>query len=199
MSEELASGFNYERPPSLQNTILTGSDFFTQSVNLNNYVVSPCLYVYKKEALKNIAFYPNIVHEDNLFTTRLLLEEDIKITCIPDKLFNRRIRPESTMTQTKLEKHVRGYITVAEELLKLRKTIEKKETSIALSTFIQNIVTSSLKTCLPVYNQKFPYHIRKRAILVLVKLKHLKLKNIALCIFPEILAIKYKLKNFFQT
>ena len=145
---KIAESFNYERPATLLNHTIPANDFFCQSLKLNSYIVSPCLYMYKKNKFDNINFHPGIVHEDNLFTTRILLEnKNTNVTCIPDMLFNRRIRPESTMTQKKQAKHVQGYMTVAEELLKLITTNENSDTDKALSLFIQNIATSSLNAC----------------------------------------------------
>ncbi|MCY1288889.1 hypothetical protein D9M70_379520 [compost metagenome] len=198
VTAETAKSFNYERPQAFQNSSTSAIDFFKKSIELKNYVVSPCLYIYKRKNLENIKFHPNIVHEDNLFTTRLLLENsNIQITCIPDKLFNRRIRPESTMTQTKQERHINGYITVAEELIKLKKRLENSEVEKPLSQFIQNVSTSALISCCTVYNNKFPHHIRKRTIQIFKKIniKHLNPKNLAICMIPELLIITRKIKK----
>ncbi|MGH8437371.1 MAG: glycosyltransferase family 2 protein [Pseudomonas sp.] len=197
----LAKNLSYERSIALQNKTLSAKLFFAQAVNLKNYIVSPCLYIYKKSKLSNIKFYPGVVHEDNLFTTKLLLEnKDIQVTCIPDKLFNRRLRPESTMTQKKQEKHIQGYMTVAEELFKLDVVREKSEAGIALNKFIQNIVVSAVSTCRITYGNRIPFDVRKKSLQLMarIRIKFLIFKCVAVCVLPELLIAKEAVKNILR-
>ncbi|MBH1920946.1 glycosyltransferase family 2 protein [Serratia surfactantfaciens] len=117
--ESLAERFNpkYERNGSLSNITCPGTDFFQKAINVGNYIVSPCLYISSRKALKNIQFKNGIVHEDNIFTTRLLLENDITVHCVNEKFYLRRVRHGSVMTQKKGDEHVNGYYSCITELI----------------------------------------------------------------------------------
>ncbi|SFB11036.1 glycosyltransferase family 2 protein [Azotobacter beijerinckii] len=198
-SEDSCSITKTERSTALQNESCSARFFFTQSIKLGRYQASACFYIYKKHKMGNITFYPKIIYEDNLFTTRLLLEnDDIKVTCITDKLYNRRIRPESIMTQKKHENHVNGFLVVAEELLKLDLAKEKSETGAALNQFIQAMLRKASLTHRLVYDGRLSYRIRQRLIILYTKTRPTptRIKKILPNIFPELLAIKKSIKIF---
>lgn len=201
VDENLGKQFRGERALSLQNKSFSARSFFSQSVKLRSYLVSACLYIYKRHALGDIRFYPGILHEDNLFTTRLLLENPhAKTACISDRLYNRRIRPDSIMTQKKQEKHINGLLIVAEELLKLDLAKEKSEAGAALNQFIQTILTIAFNTCRQTYGDNFPYHARKRLTILFTqtRFRRKKAKTIALSVFPELSTIKQSMKKILQ-
>ena len=62
-------------------------------------------------------FYPGIIHEDELFTTKLTLQSD-KIFCLKRNLVKHRIRSASTMGKRYSKRNVNCYLTVIDELLK---------------------------------------------------------------------------------
>jgi len=193
--------FSGERAPPLQNTTLSGRSFFSQSIKLKSYLVSACLYMYKRQGLGDIKFYPGILHEDNLFTTRLLLENPhAKIFCISDSLYNRRVRPDSIMTQKKQERHINGLFIVAEELLKLDLAKENSEVGAALNRFIQTILTIALDACRQTYGNNFPYHARKRLTILFAqtRFRRKKAMTIVLSAFPELSTIKQSMKKILQ-
>jgi glycosyltransferase involved in cell wall biosynthesis len=193
ISEALESQLKAERAAILQNESCSARSFFTKSITLRRYQVSACLYIYRKDKLSNITFQPGIVHEDSLFTTRLLLENDnIKITCIIDKLYNRRVRPESILTQKKHDKHVEGLLVVAEELLKFDLTKEKSETGAALNQFVQSILRSASLTYRVIYGGKLSYDMRKKLIILYSRTRptYRKIRKIVPHIFPELLTMR---------
>lgn len=61
-------------------------------------------------------FYPGIIHEDELFTTKLTLQSD-KIFCLKRNLVKHRIRSASTMGKRYSKRNVNCYLTVIDELL----------------------------------------------------------------------------------
>ena len=67
----------------------------------NKFVVSPCLIFVRRDFIRNniIRFHNGIMYEDNIFHIRLLLELHNGYV-LHEKLFNRRVRNESTMTTT---------------------------------------------------------------------------------------------------
>lgn len=190
--------FNYERLPQLTGKPMRAEQFFVLARKYRNYLPSPCLYVYRRDRFAGITFYPGIVHEDNLFTTRLLLERrDARVYCLPDQLFNRRLRPDSIMTQKKQPKHVEGYLEVALELSRLEVAREKSETGKALNHFIQNMVRTGLAQWWTAYPSLLPLAQRKRLLRVLssVNPRYVKPVCILICLCPELLLVGHRLKG----
>ena len=68
-----------------------------------------------------LSFYEGIIHEDELYTTILTLSSD-NIYCLKRSLVNHRIRSASTMGISYSKRNMNCYLTVADELLKFRKT-----------------------------------------------------------------------------
>ena len=195
------SDFNYNHPLSLLNKKILSKEYFYQSISQKNYIVQPCMYLYNKKKLGSVRFLPGITHEDNLFTTNLLLKrDDSTVTCIPDKLYNRRIRPDSIMTKKKNDDHINGYFSVAENLLLITSTGEKKHITKALITFTQNMIISAIESCRIAYNNRFPRNFRVRSIELLSKLRmrDIKVKSIAFVVVPELTILKAYLKKKFK-
>jgi hypothetical protein len=71
---------------------------------------SACLYVSRRSLWVNgaLTFAP-IVHEDEELLTLLSCKARVSL-CIDDVLFDRRVRDDSLMTQSKTERHALGYL-----------------------------------------------------------------------------------------
>lgn len=69
----------------------------------------------------DLHFYEGIIHEDELFTTILTLSSR-NIYCLKRCFVGHRIRQSSTMTNTFSKRNLECYLTVADELLRFRKT-----------------------------------------------------------------------------
>ncbi len=100
--------YNYERSinPGLYNSF----DFFNKSILNGLYIVSACCYMYRRESYKELRFTPGILHEDNEFTTNLLLLNNNLVYILVDKLFLRRVRAGSITTIDKTKAHFDGYL-----------------------------------------------------------------------------------------
>lgn len=110
--------------------IFSGIDMFDKLIEYSQYYVSPVLKFIKTDFYKNIniSFYPHIIHEDELFSFQLLLEAE-NVTCITDRLYNRRIREDSVMTTKYTYKNFDGVLTCYLEMLlfyKLKKHLHEK-------------------------------------------------------------------------
>ena len=81
------------------------------------------LLLIKHNYLKQIGldFYPGIIHEDELFTTKLTLQSD-KIFCLKKSFVKHRVRSASTMGIRYSKRNINCYLTVIDELLKWRDT-----------------------------------------------------------------------------
>lgn len=185
---EKAIEFNYERDISLCNQTLNSRKLFEILINSNQYIVSPCLYMYRRDKFDRLRFLPGVIHEDNLFTTELLLSsENSTAACIKSQPFHRRIRPESTMTQEKGEHHVDGYLNVANELAKLSQKIKPKNTRSALDKFTQSIIRNAIHTAQTINRGHIPRDVKNRYRKIIFKIKpqNIELKSIFYCIAPE--------------
>ena len=68
-----------------------------------------------------LKFYEGIIHEDELYTTILALSSD-NIFCLKRNFVGHRIRQASTMTTNFSKRNMNCYLTVADELLRFRRT-----------------------------------------------------------------------------
>ncbi|WKN24534.1 MULTISPECIES: glycosyltransferase family 2 protein [Azotobacter] len=198
VDESLRENFRGERVPDLHGAYIPAHTFFIQSIRLKSYLMMPYLYMYRRKEFEGLRFYPEIVHEDNLFTTRLLLEkEHARIACIPDRLYNRRVRPESIMTQKKQKRHINGYLVVAQELLKIKLPPENSEAGAALNQFVQLNLLRALETCKLTYAGRLPLHVRGRLVMLFArtKIERRKVKRILFSVFPELLALRNSLRK----
>ncbi len=66
-------------------------------------------------------FYPGIIHEDELFTTKLTLQSD-KIFCLKKCFVKHRVRSASTMGKHYSKRNLNCYLTVIDELLRWQDT-----------------------------------------------------------------------------
>lgn len=139
----LSERFNpkYERNSELTLNKLSGVEFFKLAVKGNNYIVNACLYILRKAAIPNTLFKDGILHEDNLFTTYMLLDNDVSVSCVKEKLHYRRVRHGSLMTQLKTNKHLDGYYACVHELI----NNPPKNHSLALSEY--NTFTTHMLDC----------------------------------------------------
>lgn len=193
--------FNYTRPKNLENKKNKCRAIFKEFISSRNYIVQPCCYLYKKESFPDDRFTPGILHEDNLFTTQLLIsQESATAVCLPDRFFHRRVRPESIMTQQKSIKHVEGYFSVAEELLKHELNSQNCSTSKALNLFTQGVISSALTTAHEAFHGKIPFHIRKRSLQLFFKtnLKSINPRAALICLFPVVIPLKRSLSGLLR-
>lgn len=167
--------FNYHRPSALIDKIVTGEKFFTESVNASKYIVSPCLYIFSRESLGDLRFYPGILHEDNLFTTKLLLSGRLKrVCCLNENFYQRRLRPGSIMTQEKTRKHLDGYLIVARELVKEKSKITDIAVELALANFIAQILHGILFLAVKFHRFWVPLSFRKEILYLAYKNNNLR-------------------------
>lgn len=119
-----------ETPKKLVHTGLVENEVYKGYLLLKKecYQVSPCRKFIKTSVLKNnnLKFYNGIIHEDELFAPLLYLNST-KVGYIKKIFFYRRVRVGSIMRLSKTEKNIVGYLTVARELKKSQKKLEKIE------------------------------------------------------------------------
>ena len=64
-----------------------------------------------------LSFYPGIIHEDELFTTKLTLQSK-NIFCLKRSFVKHRVRSASTMGKRYSKRNINCYLTVIDELFK---------------------------------------------------------------------------------
>ena len=114
MSEDNLNRYNYIR--SLPNTQYRNGKVFHDSIVTGTYVVQSCCYFYRRDRFLDLRFIPKILHEDNYFTTCLLLSaKNIKVS--KNRYFQRRIRENSITTTCLSFRHAEGYYVTTDKLL----------------------------------------------------------------------------------
>lgn len=137
-----AKDYNYCRNISVGK--YSTKSFFEKSILDGKYVVSACCYVFKADRFQNMRFIEGILHEDNLFTTQLLIKEDRICYVLKDKLFNRRIRSGSITTSSKTLCHVNGYLFTFERLKKDLVNIDKTYENAACIYLLSLLMSASV-------------------------------------------------------
>ena len=105
--------------------ITDGITMFSNLVMNNDYSCSPCLLFVRKKILENksLRFYDGIIHEDELFTFKLLLTSK-RVKHIDKVLFHRRVREDSTMTGSNYLKSYIGYSVVLKEMTNFKSSLD---------------------------------------------------------------------------
>lgn len=99
-----------------------GQDLWLDFINKKEFNVSPCLYIVKREILieNNLFFFEGIIHEDQIFTTKLYFFIN-RCLHTNEIYFLRRVRSNSTMTSNKQLVKLYAHITIFKELYKFAK------------------------------------------------------------------------------
>lgn len=107
--------------------IMDGQDCFAKLIYNKDYFPSPCLLFIRKSVIdkQKIQFYESIIHEDELFTFKLMFQCN-RVKSIDRIYFHRRIRKGSTMTDVNYFRSFEGYSTVFFEMLEINNKLEWK-------------------------------------------------------------------------
>ncbi|MBO7046998.1 MAG: glycosyltransferase [Prevotella sp.] len=112
--------WNYRRTQDLQEDKPYHGEFLLNMMldnSKHNCVV--WLLLINHNYLKSIGldFYPGIIHEDELFTTKLTLQSK-NIYCLKKSFVKHRVRSASTMGKSYSKRNINCYLTVIDELLR---------------------------------------------------------------------------------
>lgn len=116
--------WNYHRTQELEEGKAYKGEFLLNMMldnSKHNCVV--WLLLINHNYLKRIAldFYPGIIHEDELYTTKLTLQSN-NICCLKRSFVKHRVRSASTMGKHYSKRNINCYLTVIDELLKWQDT-----------------------------------------------------------------------------
>lgn len=112
--------WNYRRTQDLEEMKAYSGEFLLNMMldnSKHNCVV--WLLLINHNYLKSIGldFYPGIIHEDELFTTKLTLQSN-KVFCLKRSFVRHRVRSASTMGKHYSKRNINCYLTVIDELIK---------------------------------------------------------------------------------
>lgn len=101
-----------------ENKKYEGENLLNLLLDTTSYNCVVWLLLINHDFLKRIGlkFYPGIIHEDELFTTILMLSSS-SIYCLKQSLVKHRIRSASTVGKRLTRRNMDCYLTVADELL----------------------------------------------------------------------------------
>lgn len=104
--------------------ICTGDEIVCLWKKFKDFRTSPVTEFFSRKFLKKnkIYFFKGIIHEDNIFTLQALSIAK-RVHYSRERLFLRRVRENSTMTMTDINKHLDGYTTT---LLVVKKIFDQK-------------------------------------------------------------------------
>lgn len=115
-----APWFDYHRTGRFEDRVYDGHELLGTMLRTRTYRASICLHFIRRTLLtgEGIRFRAGIVHEDELFTTRLYLAAR-RAGRIDRAFFKRRLREGSTMTARFSERNLAGYLAVLDEMRRL--------------------------------------------------------------------------------
>lgn len=154
--------FNYERPSALYNRIVTGQNFFQISINEEQYRPSACMFWVKTDIAKRNLFLPGITHEDNLFTTEILLDQECERLMLVEMIvYLRRVREGSIMMMRPSAKNYIGYLEVYKKLSKQLVILNSnKQIKDALVKFRVSLFFNFTRTLVIVHGLRVPVKMR---------------------------------------
>ena len=181
-------GFNYNKQGLFPLDIMTGPKMIHLLLKKGLFRVTPWIHFIKKELIldNKLDFYPGIINEDELFFSRLYFFAS-RCAYLPKLFFQRRIRPNSTMTAKFSFKRVSSYFTIIDEL-------KKEETAHSpLLVEIIDMLISNIVNGVAYQSALLSSKERKWVVAYLCRgnfLKKLKAKNFIVIFMPWVIRFK---------
>lgn len=129
--------FNYNKKNLFPLDIMTGLEMISKLLVKGLFRVPPWIHFIRRDLITNhnLDFYPGIINEDELFFSRIYFFAQ-RCAYLPKLFFQRRIRPNSTMTAKFSFKRASSYFVIIEEL-------KREDTS--HSSLLEEIVQKLIK------------------------------------------------------
>jgi glycosyltransferase involved in cell wall biosynthesis len=172
-------------------------DFIGESIRQNRYFVSACCYVAKRETIGDLRFFKGMLYEDNPYMAAILTNKIISVGIIRERLFLRRLRPNSVMTSVKTLRNYESLYRLVEEMLNLPfYALIGEERTIVKMALLKGALLQLFETSGDI---KPTITLRMRNIGALIKTaraispKILSIKHILLAVFPELRRLKKRM------
>lgn len=186
---------SYNRYGILNDSVFVGIDVLNDLLDKNAYNVPVWLHFINLDFIRrnNIIFVPNIIHEDQIFTTQIYIQA--QRTCyIPQKLFHRRIRANSIMGKRYSMYNINSYFLVAHHLLLFAKGKDHK-----VQSTIDKLLTKMMN--IAIYQANI-LGIKDRSIIFYSSIgkyqKYVSIKSYCVLLFPFFITLKSYLKKVFK-
>lgn len=158
-----------------QDKVFSGIEAMNLLIDKQEYRVSVCLNLIKREYLNSIKlkFYSSIIHEDELFVTKLYLQAK-RVLFIQEPFFIRRVRSNSIMTTKISFRNVECYFIVTDELREFAKG-KDEETKQTINRYLTKMINAVFFKA-----RKLPLKdkIKMTKIALIKQIKYTKLKSI---------------------
>lgn len=173
---------NYQRKEcTSSDTLYNGIQIFTILIENNKYSPSACLNFINTKFLKriNLLFLPEIIHEDQLFTTLLYLQAS-RVMCIHKDFFKRRLRDNSIMTSEFSLKNMDSYFIITDKLRIYASN--HQDIKIIIDEYLSKMLNAAvwLSYKMPFRNRLY---VAKRC--VLRYMKYVSMRNLAILLFKS--------------
>lgn len=173
---------NYRRTHKLKEGVYSGTEALEILLNKEGYLASACLNFINLSYLKRIqlCFYPNLLHEDELFTFILFLEAS-RVSFLPHSYFKRRFRQDSITTRKFSRANLQGYFEVARQLIIFQKKSNNVEVKGLINRRLKEIFYGVL------YNTRFMKLADRNYVLktcIQSFMKYIRTKDLVLSYFP---------------
>ena len=149
------------------------------------YTPSACLNVIRTAFLeeRQLLFYPDIVHEDQLFTTLLYLQAR-RTSCIQRSFFHRRIRKNSIMTCDFSLQNLKGYLTVAQEIVRFKQQTSEYEIRNTIDLYLSQMLNAVIWQA---HVLPYPYRLRLAWRCLFRYKKLISIRSIGVLLFKSII------------
>lgn len=186
-----AKDFHYNRKGVVSEETYRGVDIMDLLLDKDLFRVAPWMHFFRRELVveNGIKFYPGIVHEDELFFSQLYFYA-VRVGYIPEDLFKRRLRANSTMTASFSLKRINSYFTIVREFEKTLKTMQHLKP--VIKKLISNIL-SGVAYQAGILNFKTRFYVFG-FIVGNGYFGYVKPKSMTVLIFPDIIRIKSIIK-----
>ncbi len=186
-----AKDFHYNRKGVIGDGIYNGVFLMNLLLDKDLFRVAPWMHFFRRELIveNGIKFYPGIVHEDELFFSQLYFYA-VRVGYIPEDLFKRRLRANSTMTASFSLKRINSYFTIVREFEKTLKTMQHLKP--VIKKLISNIL-SGVAYQAGILNFKTRFYVFG-FIVGNGYFGYVKPKSMTVLIFPDIIRIKSIIK-----
>lgn len=128
--------------------IVSGRQFFIESVNNAEFRPSPCMVISRREFLNknNLRFEKGLLHEDNLFIIQCLTFAE-KVSYVNADLYFRRVRHESIMTGQNYIKRIYSYYRIIKILEQFAKTENLKNDKLFFDALKYQLSVMDFSAC----------------------------------------------------
>jgi glycosyltransferase involved in cell wall biosynthesis len=130
----------YIRESSQLFDVVKSRDAFNDYVNKRKYIVSACMFIVKSNFINNLRFVEGIYYEDNIFTTKLMLQDNGSVITTNKPIYLRRVRNDSITTGLIGKKNINDLLFCYDDLTNYRKSFCPLNCNKSLDVFLLSLI-----------------------------------------------------------